>query len=97
MRYKQLFNNFESGYIGYAGIGMLIQSGIGSLAVMLIAGRGHQLIHMLEMFCIVALCMSYNASVIIQFNRKIAFNLLLISLGVSLLFIAVNLSYYVVN
>jgi len=91
--YKNLVKEYISGMFGYATIGIIGQSCIGSAAVMLIfmnndIPRGVQ---MVELFLVTIFCMGFNAAVLSQQKGKIQFNILMISVFTSILFIITNM------
>lgn len=91
--YKNLVKEYTSGMFGYATIGIIGQSCIGSAAVMLIfmnndIPRGLQ---MIELFLVTIFCMGFNGAVLAQQKGKIQFNLLVISVLTSILFIITNM------
>ncbi len=92
--YKNLVKEYTSGLFGYATIGIIGQSCIGSAAVMLIfmnndISRG---IQMIELFLVTIFCMGFNGAVLSQQKGKIQFNILVISVLTSILFIIMNMS-----
>lgn len=91
--YKNLVKEYTSGMFGYATIGIIGQSCIGSAAVMLIfmnndIPRGLQ---MIELFLVTIFCMGFNGAVLAQQKGKIQFNILVISVLTSILFIITNM------
>ncbi len=91
--YKNLVKEYTSGMFGYATIGIIGQSCIGSAAVMLIfmnndIPRGLQ---MIELFLVTIFCMGYNGAVLSQQKGKIQFNILVLSVLTSILFIITNM------
>jgi hypothetical protein len=89
--YQNLVTEFEEMSLGYSSIGIIASSCLGSIAAMLILMKGHGIVHMIEFFLVVVVCMGFNAAVLAQFKPRIIFNSLLISLAVSVLLIAINL------
>ncbi len=89
--YNNLLADFEEMIMGYSAIGIIASSCLGSVAAMFILMNGHSLVNMLQLFVVVVVCMGFNATILAQLKSKIIFNSLLISLLVSLIFIAVNL------
>lgn len=91
--YNQLLNEYSSGSYGYGAIGILGQSCYASIAAMLIlinkTGLG-SLSQMLELFLVTIFCIGYNATVISQQKNKIQVNFLLISVGISTIFLISN-------
>lgn len=91
--YKNLLKEYNSGIIGYATIGIIGQSCIGSGAVMLILMNGDipRSLQMIELFLVTILCMGFNGAVLAQQKGKIQFNILVISVFTSILFIITNM------
>ncbi|RDK89179.1 hypothetical protein [Marinirhabdus gelatinilytica] len=91
--YKSLLTEYISGLYGYATIAIIGQSCIGSIAAMLILmnndlSRNFQII---ELFLVVILCMGFNGAVLAQQKGKIQFNILILSVLTSIIFIIINL------
>lgn len=91
--YKILLTEYISGLFGYATIAIIGQSCIGSIAAMLILmnndlSRNFQII---ELFLVVILCMGFNGAVLAQQKGKIQFNILILSVLMSILCIIINL------
>ena len=89
--YKKLFTDFDEMYLAHASLGIIASSCIGSIAAMLILMKGHAFINMFELFLVVVVCMGFNAAVLAQMKTKFVFNSLIVSLGVSLVLIIINL------
>ncbi len=88
--YQKTLNLFEKGFIGNCTLGVLVQSCMGSIAVMSILMHGTNLAQMLQLFIIVSSCMAFNGAVLSQQKPKIVFNILLFSIGFSILFSVLN-------
>jgi len=91
--YNSMLKEYNAGILGYATIGIIGQSCIGSLAAMLILmndsiGRPLQI---MELFLVTILCMIYNGSVLSQQKGKVQFSILMTSVLASALFITLNL------
>lgn len=91
--YKNLLEEYKSGIIGYATIGIIGQSCIGSIAAMFILMNGDlpRGLQMVELFLVTILCMGFNGAVLAQQKGKIQFNILVLSVCVSILAIIINL------
>lgn len=90
--YLNLLKEFKSKEIGYTAIAILGQSCIGSIAVMLL--MMHEMPRLLKaglLFLIIIFSMFYNAAVISQIKSKIVFDLLIISVLISITIIIANL------
>lgn len=88
--YNILYKDFEDLYVGYSAIAVILSSCLGSAAALVILMNGHDLTQMIQLFLVVVVCMTYNASVLAQLKPKIVFNSLIISLLVSIILIAYN-------
>lgn len=71
-------------------MGVIAQSCLGSIAAMCILKNGNDLIQMSQLSIVVLICMFFNGSVLAQLKPKIVFNLLIISILLSLLMIVIN-------
>lgn len=91
--YKNLVKEYTSGMFGYATIGIIGQSCIGSAAVMLIFMNNDlpRSIQMIELFLVTVFCMGFNGAVLAQQKGKIQFNILVLSVLTSILFIITNM------
>mgnify|MGYP006896890176 CR=1 FL=1 len=88
--YNILYKDFEDLYVGYSAIAVILSSCLGSAAALVILMNGHDLTQMIQLFLVVVVCMTYNASVLAQLKPKIVFNSLIISVMVSIVLIAYN-------
>lgn len=91
--YKNLVKEYTQGMFGYATIGIIGQSCIGSAAVMLIFMNENisRNLQMLELFLVTIFCMGFNGAVLSQQKGKIQFNILVLSILTSVLFIITNM------
>lgn len=91
--YKNLVKEYTSGMFGYATIGIIGQSCIGSAAVMLIFMNNDisRELQMLELFLVTTFCMGFNGAVLSQQKGNIQFNILILSILTSVLFIITNM------
>lgn len=90
--YKSLLEDFTQLYLGYASVAVILSSCLGGAAAMVVLVNGHDPIQMLQLFLLVAVCMVYNATVLIQLRPKFVFNALLVSLAVSTIFLLINIA-----
>ena len=90
--YNKYLEEFKQGIIGYATIGILVQSCISSMAVMFILQNGHSYLHMLQIFIMAILSLSFNGAVLSQQKPKIIFNIFLITVTVALLLLIINIA-----
>lgn len=86
--YQTLFSKFREMYYVSITIGIMVSSCAGSIAAMLILMNGYGIWQILQLFLVVAVAMTYNATVLAQLRPEYIFNALLISLSVSTLFIS---------
>jgi len=89
--YQKLLTDFDELFLGYASLGIIASSCIGSVAAMLILMQGHTFINMFQLFIVVTVCMGFNATVLAQLSHKFVFNSLIVSVLTSLFFITINL------
>lgn len=85
--YESTFQEYKAGVMGYSALAIIVQSGIGSIAVMLVNMSGNSLLEACQFMLIAILCMFYNASVLSQQKPRLTFNFLLISIIASVLMI----------
>ncbi|MCM4158308.1 hypothetical protein FHG64_12055 [Antarcticibacterium flavum] len=88
--YNLLYQDFEELFVGYSALAVILSSCIGSAAALVILMNGHDVFQMAQLFLVVVVCMTYNATVLAQLKAKIVFNSLIISLVVSTLLIIYN-------
>ena|SRR5680860_162276 len=90
--YSSLLEEFKRGKIGYSTIGLLGQSCIASIAVMLLLMHEMPVaIKMVSVFLVTILCMGYNATILAQLKSKVRFNALILSVVFSSIVIIANL------
>ncbi len=91
--YNKYLEEFKNGVIGYATIGILIQSCVGSIAVMFALYNGHNFTQMLQVFIMTSFSLAFNAAVLSQQKPKIIFNIFLLTITVAILIILLNTLY----
>lgn len=89
--YHVLFEDFKQMYLGYATLAIILTTCIGGAATMVILMNGHDATQMIQLFMAVAVCMWYNTTILANMKPKFIFNSLLMSLGVCIALIIVNL------
>lgn len=90
--YNSLLAEFKREQTGYATIGIIGQSCLGSVAAMMILMNDiNQAVNLFVLFLVTIFCMAYNAAVLAQLKSRITFNLLLVSLTISFGVILANL------
>ncbi|WP_029034084.1 hypothetical protein [Salinimicrobium terrae] len=90
--YNTLYKDFEELYVGYSAVAIILSTCLGAAAAMVILMNGHDLVQMLQLFLVVAVCMIYMTSVLAQFKPKFVFNTLIISLLVSAILLLINVA-----
>jgi hypothetical protein len=89
--YNNLLHEFQREQMGYSAIAIIGQSCIGSVAAMFILmNEQPTLALLLQLFLVTILTMGFNAAVLAQLKTKLTFNLLIISVGYSILTILAN-------
>lgn len=73
--YTSVFHQFEKGFFGSCAIGILVQSCIGGVAAMAILQHGNSVIQMIQLFLVVAACITFNGSILSLQKPKVVFNL----------------------
>lgn len=89
--YKKLYEDFEQMYLGYATLAIILTSCIGGAAAMVILMNGHDVAQMFQLFLAVSVCMWYNTTILANMKPKFIFNSLLVSLGVCIVLLIINL------
>ncbi len=82
---------FKENYLGYATLGLLLQSCMGGIAAMMILDQQDGVMQKFQMILTVGCCMMYNAAMIANFRVNRVFNLLIISIVVSGIVIVISL------
>ena len=88
--YNTLYKDFEELYVGYSAVAIILSSCLGSAAAMVILMNGHDFLQMFQLFMVVTVALTYNATVLAQLKPKFVFNSLLVSLLVSTLLLIIN-------
>lgn len=81
--YQNSLKEYKAGAMGYCAIAVIFQSGLGSVAIMLILMAGSTLFEVVQLSLVTIGCMLYNAAVLSQQKAKLAFNVLLTSVILS--------------
>ena len=88
--YNKLLLDFKSLYWEYVPLSVIFQSCIGSVAAMMIlAAKGP--FYILQLGICILLSMLYNAAILAQLKSKKVFDMLLISVGVNILLLVLNI------
>jgi hypothetical protein len=88
--YNTLYKDFESLYVGYSAVAIILSSCLGAAAAMVILMNGHDFLQMFQLFLVVAVCMIYMSSVLAQMKPKFVFNTLILSLAMSSILLLIN-------
>ena len=89
--YKNYLLEYEKGFMGYSTLAIIGQSCLGSVAVMFLLMNGISGFQSFQLFLVTIFCLFYNGAVLSQQKAVVSFNLLIISIIVSLVVIVVNL------
>ena len=89
--YQSYLKEYEKGIIGYSPIAIIGQSCLGSVAAMFILMNGNSVTQMIQLFVVTILCMFYNGAILSQQKPKVSFNLLILSVISSAVFVVFNL------
>lgn len=88
--YNKLLLDFKSLYWEYVPLSIIFQSCIGSMAAMMIlAAKGP--FYIVQLGICILLSMLYNAAILAQLKSKLVFDILLISLGINILLLILNI------
>ncbi len=90
--YNALYKDFEELYVGYSAVAIILSTCMGAAAAMVILMNGHDLVQMLQLFLVVAVCMIYMTTVLAQLKPKFVFNTLIVSLLVSSILLLINVA-----
>ncbi len=76
--YNNLLQDFQSSYMMMIPLTIIFQSCLGSIATLyILMNKGPMML--LQLGICIAVTMMYNASVLAQLNKKVVFNLLILS------------------
>ena len=90
--YTTYLNEFQSKYTMYIPLTIILQSCLGGIAAMYILMNGLDTISgLVELFLCVILTSFYNAAILAQLKGKMVFNMLILSLLFSTVFIILNI------
>ena len=88
--YQKTLSDFNNNFIGFATLIVIGQSCLGSIAAMNVLKNGISLLQMIQLGIIVLICMLVNTSILAQMKHKVIFNLTIIGVISSVLFIFIN-------
>lgn len=90
--YNILYKDFEDLYVGYSAVAIILSTCLGAAAAMVILMNGHDVVQMLQLFVVVAVCMVYMVTVLAQLSAKFVFNSLIVSLVTSTILLIINVA-----
>ncbi|GAA4759841.1 MULTISPECIES: hypothetical protein [Flavobacterium] len=88
--YQKTFQDFERGYLGFTTLAIIGQSCLGGAAAMYILQNGVSLFQMIQLTMVVLACSFVNGAILSQQKHKLVFDLIIISVVVSVLTILLN-------
>lgn len=88
--YQKTFQDFERGYLGFTTLAIIGQSCLGGAAAMYILQNGVSLFQMIQLTMVVLACSFVNGAILSQQKHKLVFDLIIISVVVSILTILLN-------
>jgi len=91
--YNKYLKVFEKSFYLYISFGILVSSCIGGVAAMMVLMKGSGPLEMFEVFLITCVAMGYNTSVLANLKPKTTYNILLSSVGVSVIIILLNIIF----
>ncbi|WP_109302506.1 hypothetical protein [Aquimarina sp. AU474] len=89
--YQEYLEEYTEGIIGYTPLAIIGQSCLGSVAAMFILMNGNSALQMFQLFIVTIMCMFYNGAMLSQQKPKLSFNLLVLSVAVSVVVTIINL------
>jgi len=88
--YQKTFQEFEEGYLGFTTLAIIGQSCLGGAAAMYILQNGVSLFQMIQLALVVLACSFANGAILAQQKHKLVFDLIGISVVISVLMITLN-------
>ena len=88
--YQKTFQDFEEGYLGFTTLAIIGQSCLGGAAAMYILQNGVSLFQMIQLTFVVLACSFVNGAILSQQKHKLVFNLIIISVAISVFMIVLN-------
>jgi hypothetical protein len=89
--YQKYLDAYTRGFMGFNTLAVLLQSGLGGFAAMLILQHGNSPLQMVQLFFVVIFCSIFNGTVLAQMSPKVVFNTLLCSIALSIAAIITNI------
>lgn len=91
--YQKYLDEYTKGFMGFNTLAILLQSGLGGFAAMLILQHGNSITQMVQLFFVVITCSIFNGTVLAQMKPKVVFNTLLLSVTLSIVTIIANIFF----
>ena len=91
--YSKISIDWNENFIGYSALAIILSTCLGSIAVMTTMMQGNGFSQMTQVFFVVAACSAHNASILTVQKPNLVLNLLITSVGVSLLTISGGLLF----
>ncbi|PZR23777.1 MAG: hypothetical protein DI539_02050 [Flavobacterium psychrophilum] len=91
--YQKYLDTYTRGFMGFNTLAVLLQSGLGGFAAMLILQHGNTIPQMIQLFFVVITCSIFNGTVLAQMKPKVVFNTLLLSVTLSIVTIITNIFF----
>ena len=88
--YQKTFQDFEEGYLGFTTLAIIGQSCLGGAAAMYILQNGVSLFQMIQLTFVVLACSFVNGAILSQQKHKLVFDLIIISVAISVFMIVLN-------
>lgn len=88
--YNNLFRTFNTNFIGFATMIVLVQSCLGGVAAMSVLMNGTSIVQMIQLAIVVLISILTNTSILAQMTHKAIFNLTLVSVIINTFFIILN-------
>lgn len=89
--YKDALKDYSKRALGYAPLAIIVQTALGSVAVMLIQMKGDSMFQLVQLGLITIFCFGYNVTILTHQKPYLSFNALVMSLVMSLLLIGINI------
>ena len=88
--YNTLYKDFESLFVGYSTLAIILSACLGAASAMVILMNGHDFVQMAQLFVVTIGCMAYLVSVLAQMKPKFVFNTLILTLVISTVLLCLN-------
>ncbi|AEH02363.1 hypothetical protein [Lacinutrix sp. 5H-3-7-4] len=91
--YSKLLSEVKQDFMGFAALAIILSTCLGSIAVMYTLANGNGFLQMSQVLLIVVACSLHNASILTVQKPKTTFNLLIISVLLSVLLTTLNVVF----